>query len=302
MAMLPAASLGTTRRVTLPEAKAEVRRLVGCSRSSFFLGMRILPAAKRDAIYAVYAFCRLVDDIADADMPAAAKLHALQCWKSEVEALFDGSPTHPVMLALIEPVRRFALPKSEFLAVLDGMAWDAAESICAPSMASLRRYCRLVAGAVGLLAIRVFEARGDGAADFAIALGEALQLTNILRDVHEDAQRGRLYVPAELLEAQGITAKRPTDVLRDPRLAATCNSLEALARQRLEEARRALARCDRTSLRPALVMMAVYSQLLDRLSARGWEALATPVRVPRSVRLFAAARAAALGPLWPRLI
>ena len=293
---------GTGHRVTLSEAHAEVRRLVGRSHSSFFLGMRILPTAKRDAIYAVYAFCRLIDDIADADLPADAKLRALQCWKSEVEALFDGSPTHPVMLALVEPVRRFALPKSEFMALLDGMAWDAAEPICSPTMIALRRYCRLVAGAVGLLSIRIFEARGDGAPDFAIALGEALQMTNILRDVHEDAQRGRLYLPAEMLDAQGITARRPGEVLQDRRLGAACKTLEALTRRRFEDARCALADCDPAPLRPALVMMAIYLQLLDRLSARGWDALATPVRVPRSLRLLAAAKAVVLGPLWPRLI
>jgi phytoene synthase len=260
------------------------------SGTSFYWGMRLLPAAKRKAMYAIYAFCREVDDVADGDASVAAKLDELAGWRREVDALFAGRPARPTTLALLDPVARFDLPAGEFHAMIDGMEMDAGDAMRAPSMNQLLRYCRCVAGAVGLLSIRVFGAHGEEVRRGALALGEALQLTNILRDLHEDATRGRLYLPRELLEQHRITATDPTSTLRDPAVAEVCDALAARARTRFVDAERHFRHGERRALRPALVMMHVYRRTLDRLIARRWHQLDHPVRLPRPQQLWLALR------------
>ena len=174
--------------------------------------------------------------------------------------------------------------------MIDGMEMDAGEQMRAPPLAALERYCRCVAGAVGLLSVRVFGALGPGPEQGALALGEALQLTNILRDLTEDAARGRLYLPRELLEQQGIVTRDPERVLEDPALPAVCTALAERARRRFEDADRRFAGSDRRRMRPALVMMQVYRRTLERLVARGWQRLDQPVRLAKPERLWLALR------------
>ena len=276
--------------VDLASARAHVEGLVAASGSSFYWSMRLLPRAKRDAMYAIYAFCREVDDIADGDAPPPAKLAELRGWRAEIAALFAGRPSRPTTRALALPVSRFDLPRAEFDAMLDGMEMDAAERMQAPPLALLERYCRCVAGAVGLLSVRVFGARGQRLDRGALALGEALQLTNILRDLVEDAARGRLYLPRELLERHGVASRDPDRVLAHPALAEVCGALAERARRRFAEADRLLATGERRQLRPALVMMQVYWRTLERLIARGWQRLDQPVRVASPERLWLALR------------
>ena len=274
----------------LGAAQAHVRAVVIGSGTSFYWGMRLLPAAKRNAMYAIYAFCREVDDVADGDAPVAAKLDELAGWRREIDALFEGRPSRPTTLALLDPVARFDLPASEFHAMIDGMEMDANDSMRAPPMSELIRYCRCVAGAVGLLSIRVFGAHGEDVRRGALALGEALQLTNILRDLSEDATRGRLYLPRELLQQHRITATDAIEALRDPGLPKVCDAVAARARTRFADAERHFGQGDRRALRPALVMMHVYRRTLDRLIGRGWRQLEHPVRLPRPERLWLALR------------
>ena len=274
----------------LGAAEAHVRDVVLGSGTSFYWGMRLLPAAKRKAMYAIYAFCREVDDVADGDAPVQAKLAELAGWRREVDALFAGRPSRPTTLALARPIARFDLPAGEFHAMIDGMEMDAAGMMRAPPMHELIRYCRCVAGAVGLLSIRVFGAAGAEVRRGALALGEALQLTNILRDLAEDAARGRLYLPRELLEQHHISGADPRRALHDPGLPRVCEVLAARARMRFAEAERHFGRGDRRALRPALVMMHVYRRTLDRLIARGWRQLEHPVRLARPERLWLALR------------
>jgi phytoene/squalene synthetase len=170
------------------------------------------------------------------------------------------------------------------------MEMDAGERMRAPPLADLERYCRCVAGAVGLLSVRVFGAFGPEPDRGALALGEALQLTNILRDLVEDAARGRLYLPRELLDRQGIAGRDPGRVLDHPALPAVCARLAERARARFEEADRRFAGSDRRRMRPALVMMQVYRRTLERLVARGWQRLDQPVRLAKPERLWLALR------------
>lgn len=274
----------------LAAARAHVHEVVGRSGTSFFWGMRILPRPRREAMYAVYAFCREVDDVADGPLPAAAKRVQLAAWRDEIEALFAGRPNLPTTRALAGPVARYELPKAEFHAMIDGMEMDAAERMRAPDWAELERYCRCVAGAVGMLSVRVFGVRSREADAGAVALGEALQLTNILRDLSEDAARGRLYLPRELLDEHGIAARDAQPVLADPAVAAVCEALARRAEGRFAEAERWLAACDRSKMRPALIMMAIYRRTLSRLTARGWRDLDRSVRLGRAERLWLALR------------
>ncbi|MGH6619914.1 MAG: squalene/phytoene synthase family protein, partial [Alphaproteobacteria bacterium] len=196
--------------------RAHVRSVVQAVGSSFYGAMRTLPKDRRDAMFAIYAFCREIDDIADDPMPKGERAAALAGWRGEIDRLYDGQPRKPTARALLEPIARYALRKEDFAALIDGMEMDANESFQGPPMDTLTLYCERVAGAVGMLSVRVFGEPGDAGARLAWALGQALQLTNILRDLKEDAERGRLYLPAELLSKHGIAARDPAAVLAHP--------------------------------------------------------------------------------------
>jgi len=270
-------------------AQAHVQEVVRRSGSSFSLGMRILPPERRQAMYAIYAFCREVDDVADDGGPTEVRLAELDRWREEIHGLYEGRPSRPTTLALLEPVRHFGLPREEFLALIDGMEMDARETMRAPPMTTLLLYCRRVAGTVGLLSLPVFGATEAEARTFALTLGDALQLTNILRDLAEDAGRNRLYLPREALERHAIDPTlAPEAVLRHPALPAVFRDLAAQARGRYAEADAALARCNRRRLRPALLMMAIYEAILDRLERRGWDPDRPPPRLPKAAKLWAA--------------
>ncbi len=271
-------------------AVAEARQVVARSGTSFHLGMRVLPKARREAMYAIYAFCRAVDDIADEPGGRADKLAALDAWRDEIENLYQGRPSRPLARALAGPVADYGLPKAEFLALIDGMEMDAREATHAPSWDDYRRYCRRVAGAVGMLSVRVFGETGPVADELAVTLGEALQTTNILRDLAEDAERGRVYLPRELLDEHGLPTQDPAALLAAPGLAPACAELAEHARALFGRARELIAACDRRRIRPALLMLEIYQRLFKRLEARGWDRPRTPVKVPRVEKLWVALR------------
>jgi phytoene synthase len=252
--------------------------------------MRILPLARRQAMFAIYAFCRVVDDIADGDAPDAEKRQQLAEWRAEIGRLYDGVPLHPVARALAGPTRAYELRREDFLAVIDGMEMDVGTGIRAPDLEGLELYCRRVAGAVGLLSIRAFGTSGPKAEEFAIALGSALQLTNILRDLKEDAAIGRLYLPAELLRKYGIVGDRPEAVLAHPALPAVCDDLARIARQRFDRGEAALRECDQRALRPAIVMMMHYRRILERLTQAGWRNLDQRIGVSKVTKVWLAVR------------
>lgn len=271
-------------------AWAHVRAVVAGSGTSFYWAMRLLPRERREGMYAVYAYCREIDDIADEPGRPQDKLAALDRWRQEIERLYAGMPRFPTTRALLRPVCDYGLPREEFLALIDGMEMDARETMRAPGMAELELYCRRVAGAVGMLALRVFGAGRPEAEGFAVALGDAFQLTNILRDLEEDAGRGRLYVARELLLEQGIDDREPQAAMARPGFAAACDALADMAATRFERARALIPAEDVRALRPALVMMHVYERLLRRLVERGFERLDVKVRVSALERLGLALR------------
>jgi presqualene diphosphate synthase len=262
-----------------------IRRRVEASGTSFYWAMRMLPKERRDGMYAVYAFCREVDDIAD-DWPEAERPAGLAAWHDEIEAVYAGRPRQLIARALEAPVARFKLRKGDFHDVIDGMEMDARGAIRAPDLATLDLYCARVAAAVGHLSVHVFGDPGEAAHQVADALGRALQLTNVLRDLTEDAERGRLYLPHELLERHGIRSDDPATVLRHPALPAVCRDLAALALQHFDAAETAMRRASRRAMRPAAVMGGFYRAILDALVEDGWRDPAARVSLSKGRKLW----------------
>ena len=253
-----------------------VEAIVKGASSSFFWGMRSLPLERRRAIYAVYAFCREVDDIADGDEPLDQRKAGLDVWRAEIDRLYDGAPTNAITRALLTPISAYTLERADFNAVIDGMEMDAEEAIQAPSWDELMVYCDRVACAVGRLCVRIFGQPGDEGRRLADALGTALQLTNILRDVHEDAQRDRVYLPKNILSDHGITDFDPAHVLNHPHLLAAWRTLADRTGEEFERAEQALAQCAPDKVRPARIMMEVYRRKFDRMTARAVERIPKP--------------------------
>lgn len=268
-----------------------VETIVRRSGTSFYWAMRLLPAEKRQAMFAIYAFCREVDDIADDPGQECIKRQQLAEWRDEIDRLYAGRPTHSVARSLAQPLKRFNLAKEDFEAIVAGMEMDAGDCVRLADIAELSLYCDRVACAVGRLSTRVFGVDEQTGGELANALGQALQLTNILRDLEEDATRDRLYLPEDLLRAQGIECTQdPLEVLRHPASTEVVSQVADIARGRFGDAATVLATCDRRQVKPATVMMEVYRRTFDRLTSRGWRRWAEPVSVPKLEKLWVAFR------------
>jgi phytoene synthase len=274
------------------------------TKSSFYLAMRVMEPHRREAMFAIYAFCRAVDDIADGDGDRDARLAQLDDWRRDLDDLYAGR-IRARCAFLKEPVRRFGLDRADFEAVIDGMAMDVVEDIRAPDWATLDRYCDHVASAVGRLCVRVFGLGDENEAAWpalgelptqarmlAHYLGRALQLTNILRDLDEDAARGRLYLPREALLEAGITEVAPQSALAHPALGEACAAVAAKAREHYARAAAVMAACSKRAVRAPGLMAAAYGSILDRLVARGFAPPRAPVHASRLKIVLALLRSA----------
>jgi presqualene diphosphate synthase len=252
--------------LSLQSNSVAVRRARG---SSFYLAMRILPREKREAMFEIYSFCKAVDDIADCDKSRTWRQSQLDEWRNDIEHLYDG--TTPIgMERLARAVSRFDLRMADFLAVIEGMELDAKEDIRGPSLVDLAYYCDRVACAVGRLSVRVFGIKYSDGLMLAHHLGTALQLTNILRDLDEDAAVGRLYLPAEALTAAGISTCEPGAAVRTPEIGLACDFLAECAHRDFVQSKAILARCPRWAARAPKIMLDAYEELFNALLARGW--------------------------------
>jgi squalene synthase HpnD len=266
-----------------------VETIVRAAGTSFYHGMRVLPPDRRHAMYAIYAFCRIVDDIADEAGSLEEKRVGLAAWRHNIAALYEGRTEGPVTRVLAAAVPRFQLRAEDFIAVIDGMQTDAETTVVAPDLATLDLYCDRVASAVGRLSVRTFGDTSPAADRVARALGRALQLTNILRDIAEDAERGRIYLPLEYLRDAGVPAD-PAAIQTAPGLPAVCGRLATLAHAYFREAGNAMDLCDHGAMKPARLMAATYDSILSALERRGWQRLNERVSVPRWKKLWLACR------------
>jgi len=272
-----------------PADLAAVEAIVRGAGTSFYRGMAVLPPDRRHAMYAIYAFCRIVDDIADDETPFATKKPRLDAWRARIVALYHGHADDAVTRVLAKAIAAYDLRQQDFLAVIDGMQTDAETIVVAPDMDALDLYCDQVASAVGRLSVRAFGDASDHADIVAYHLGRALQLTNILRDIYEDAQRGRVYLPRELLQAAGIPPN-PQAVLTHPALPKLCGELAAIAQGHFEDAAAWMQQCDKTAMKPARLMGATYAALLAALRRGGWRDLSRPVKLSKAHKLWLAVR------------
>lgn len=261
------------------------------TRSTFYWAMALMPRQRRQAMFALYDLARALDDVADNDGPREQKRAALAEWRQEIDRLYRGTPTHELTRALLPVLERFDLQRGELEELTLGMEMDVDGPLVAPPLATLDLYCRRVAGTIGRLSLPIFGADGLLEREFAIYLGRALQLVNILRDIHADAAIGRLYVPAEYIDAAGISSRDIAAVLGDPRFNQAAQKLVADAQAAFAAAHACLPDCNRRALWPALAMSAAYRSLLDRLAV---SQLPLPDRqhVSRGAALRAALRAA----------
>lgn len=252
------------------------------SGSSFYYSFLFLPEERRRAITALYAFCREVDDVVDECTDPGVARMKLAWWRQEVAKVYDGGAQHPVARALAEFTGRFDLQQERLQEIIDGMEMDLDHNRY-PDFATLRRYCHRVAGVVGLLSAEIFGYQDPRTLDYAAELGIALQLTNIIRDVGEDARRGRIYLPLDELEQHEVKA---ADILA-ARENQNFRRLMEFQIQRAQDCyRRALATLpatDRRAQRAGLVMAAIYRTLLEEIRADGCRVLTqrvalTPVR------------------------
>jgi len=250
-----------------PEIRAVEQKVSG---SSFYSAMRVLPKAERHAMFAIYAFCRMVDDIADDGVGTREDRRKLLAqWRDGIEALYAGGAGGRAEF-LGPAIRHYGLRKEDFFAIIDGMQMDVTEDICAPDLATLDLYCDRVASAVGRLSIKIFGMdEGPGVA-LAHHLGRALQLTNILRDLDEDAAIGRLYLPREFLDEEGISHDHPVRAINTPAIDRPCRSLAAIAREHYHKAASILRDGVRGQVRAPRVMAAVYAAILEQMELRGW--------------------------------
>ena len=251
--------------------------------SSFYAGMRVLPRAEREAMFAIYGFCRVVDDIAD-DLAGAreSRAAALAQWRADIDALYAGRDAGQA--AFLGPaVQTFHLEQADFVAVIDGMQMDLDADIRWPTFALLDLYCDRVASAVGRLSVRVFGMEREEGLALAHHLGRALQLTNVLRDIDEDAGIGRVYLPMEALAAAAIIPRTPEALLAEPELDVAARWLAAKAEHHFTQAHAILAARPKGHLIAPKLMDAAYSRILRQLLAQGWQLPRRRVRTNKAL-------------------
>ncbi len=257
------------------------------SGSSFTASFRFLPPDRRRAITAFYAFCREVDDVADECRDPALARIKLAWWREEVGRLYEGAPEHPVTRALVEAIEPFHLPREAFEQIIDGMEMDLG-TVRYPDFRSLGLYCHRVAGVVGEVAALIFGISDRATLKYANRLGLAFQLTNIIRDVGEDARRGRIYLPADELARFGVSEADLLHCRHGDAFAALMEFQYQRALRTYTEALALLPAADRKAQLPGLVMAAIYRTLLEEIRADGFHVLDRRIALPPLRKLWIA--------------
>jgi len=263
-------------------AQEYCRQKAAASGSSFYYSFLFLPPERRQAITALYAYCREVDDVVDETADAGVARTKLNWWREEVARLFEGEPRHPVTRALAGVVGPYGITEHQLATVIDGMAMDLDYNRY-PDFATLKVYCHRVAGVVGEMSARIFGYSDERTLEYADRLGLAFQLTNIIRDVGEDAQRNRVYLPLDELQQHGLDASRIVHRRDDSRFQQLMTEQIARAQRSYDEAFSLLPAADRKAQMPGLIMAAIYRTLLQEIEADGCRVLShrvalTPVR------------------------
>ncbi len=275
-----------------------VSRLTRKSRSNFFYAFLCLPRAQREAIYACYAFCRIVDDAVDLGQDREAQRRELQRWRDEIGRVYEGRPEHPAGQRLQVAIRRFPIPRAALEEIIAGVEMDM-DHPTYETFEDLRPYCYRVASAVGLCCIEIFGYSDPRAREYAVNLGIALQLTNILRDVQTDARIGRVYLPQADLRRFGVTAEDLTAGRYTPSFVQLMTFEAARARDYYQRAWSALPAADARRLFAAEIMGRTYFALLRAIEARRFDVFGGRVALPARRRVAIALRCWLVS-RWPR--
>ncbi|WP_342617348.1 presqualene diphosphate synthase HpnD [Rhodoferax sp. GW822-FHT02A01] len=271
-----------------------VQQKAVASGSSFYYAFLFLPAPRRAAITAFYAFCREVDDVVDEMTDAGVAATKLAWWKSEVAQAFAGKPSHPVMKALMPHASPYAIEARHLTDVIDGCQTDL-EQTRYLDYPNLQRYCHLVAGVVGEVAARIFGQTDPATTEYAHTLGQALQLTNIIRDVGEDALRGRIYLPVNELQRFDVKAHEILKRTYSDRFTALMRFQAERAHGLYEQALQLLPAQDRRAQKPGLMMASIYRTLLREIEADNFQVLHQRIKLTPLRKLWLAWRVQALG-------
>jgi phytoene synthase len=271
-----------------------VQQKAVASGSSFYYAFLFLPAPRRAAITAFYAFCREVDDVVDEMTDAAVAATKLAWWKSEVAQAYAGKPSHPVMKALMPHAAPYGIEARHLHDVIDGCQMDL-EQTRYLDYANLQRYCHLVAGVVGEVAARIFGQTDPATTAYAHTLGQALQLTNIIRDVGEDALRGRIYLPVNELQRFDVKAHEVLKRTYSDRFTALMRFQAERAHGLYEQALDLLPAQDRRTQKPGLMMASIYRTLLREIEAENYQVLRQRIKLTPLRKLWLAWKVQALG-------
>ncbi|PCH66069.1 MAG: squalene synthase HpnD [Gammaproteobacteria bacterium] len=261
------------------------------SGSSFYYSFRFLPEKQRQAIIALYAFCREVDDTVDEISDKELAATKLEWWRNEIILTFKGEATHPVGRSLQSALENFDLHEEYFMEIIDGMAMDL-DQFTYPSFKNLALYCHRAASVVGLLSVEIFGYQDRATLKYAENLGMALQLTNIIRDVREDAERGRIYLPQDELARFNVKADDLFNLKSSPELIELLKFQTERAKNYYQKAMQLLPDCDRYSQRTGLIMAAIYEATLDEIEKDGFGVMQRRISLTPLRKLWLAWRTA----------
>ncbi len=276
--------MNSNRTRAMARVLAAPKSMVRAAGSNFYYSFLLLPGPKRRAIKNVYGFCRLLDDIVDKDQAGRDPYKELEFWRGEVEACFRGQPETEFGERLTDSIEEFSLPKHAFLDIIEGMEMDL-QWQSYQTFADLREYCYRVASAVGLICIEIFEYESARTREYAVNLGLALQLTNILRDLKEDIARERIYIPLEDMDRFGYSEKDLRANLYNAPFINLMKFEHARARSYFDKAAASLPAQDRSSLFAAEIMSAIYRELLDDIEAVRFDVYHNRITVPKMRRM-----------------
>lgn len=267
------------------DSKDYTREKTKQSKTNFYYSFLFLPKPKRDAIFTVYSFCRHSDDLVDdAPTPDEARRN-LEGWRKEIDACYDGIPNHPIMTAMLDVLEKFPIPKQYLLDLVEGMEMDILKKRY-ETFDELSRYCYHAASVVGLICIEIFGYRSPTTKDYAINLGKALQLTNILRDVGDDAQKGRIYIPSEDYERFQLTEADFLEQRYSPSFVELMKMEADRARDLFQTATQLYSRNDHPLLFPAEIMRKIYYRIYEKLVENEFDVFHERIRVSNKRKMF----------------
>ena len=259
--------------MTIVSDQNQIKKIIPKSASSFYWGMNILEKSKKRAMFSIYSFCRIVDDIADSKLKKDEKIKRLNEWRNKINYLFTGNKYGKDFLTreLLFSIKKYNLHKKDFISIIKGMEMDCERKIKFPKKKELELYCDRVAGAVGCLSMNVFGVNTTGGRKYALAVGRALQLTNIIRDLKEDSLRGRCYIPWEYVSKFKLQSLTPSNIIKNPKIKNLCKILLDDARKNYDLSEKLLFNLDGKKLKAAEIMKAMYKIIYNKMCSPRWE-------------------------------